>query len=44
MKIAITINTTWNIINFRLGLIKELQNDGLEFSQSLACIIYEFSL
>jgi glycosyltransferase involved in cell wall biosynthesis len=25
MKIAITINTAWNIYNFRLGLLKELQ-------------------
>jgi len=28
MKIAITINTTWNIYNFRLGLLKEIQKKG----------------
>jgi glycosyltransferase involved in cell wall biosynthesis len=26
--IAIVINTTWNIFNFRLGLLKALQDDG----------------
>ena len=30
MKIAIVINTTWNIYNFRLGLIKGLQKKGHE--------------
>lgn len=30
MKIAISINTTWNIFNFRLGLIKILQEMGHE--------------
>jgi len=30
MKIAISINTTWNIYNFRLGLIKALLNKGYE--------------
>lgn len=28
MRIAIMINTSWNIYNFRLGLIKALQQDG----------------
>jgi glycosyltransferase involved in cell wall biosynthesis len=28
MKIIISLNTTWNIYNFRLNLIKELQNLG----------------
>lgn len=26
--IVITANTTWNLFNFRIGLIKELQNNG----------------
>jgi len=30
MKIAIVINTSWNIYNFRLGLIKALQKEGHE--------------
>lgn len=30
MKIAIVINTSWNIYNFRLGLIKKLQSEGHE--------------
>ena len=30
MKIAISINTTWNVINFRSGLIKSLLADGHE--------------
>jgi len=30
MKIAIVLNTSWNIINFRKGLIKGLQNEGHE--------------
>ena len=30
MKIIISINTTWNISNFRLSLIKELQYNGHE--------------
>lgn len=28
MKIAITINTSWNIYNFRLGLIRHLLSEG----------------
>jgi len=28
MKIAIVLNTSWNIFNFRLGLIKALQEQG----------------
>ena len=28
MKIVISINTTWNIYNFRLNLIRALQNEG----------------
>lgn len=27
-KIVISINTSWNIINFRMGLLKALQNEG----------------
>lgn len=30
MRIAIVLNTSWNIYNFRLGLIKSLQNQGHE--------------
>lgn len=30
MKIAIVINTTWNIYNFRMGLLESLQSDGHE--------------
>ena len=30
MKILISINTSWNIINFRLGLLKSLQKEGFE--------------
>lgn len=30
MRIIITINTAWNIYNFRLGLIKALMNQGHE--------------
>ena len=30
MKIAISINSSWNFINFRLGLIKTLLNEGYE--------------
>lgn len=30
MRIAITVNTSWNIYNFRLGLIKALQEKGHE--------------
>jgi glycosyltransferase involved in cell wall biosynthesis len=30
MKIAIVINTTWNIYNFRMGLLESLQNEGHE--------------
>lgn len=29
-KIVITVNTTWNIYNFRLGLITKLQEEGYE--------------
>lgn len=28
MKIAITVNTSWNIYNFRMGLINKLLSDG----------------
>lgn len=30
MRIIITVNTSWNIYNFRLGLIKALKKDGHE--------------
>ncbi len=30
MRIAIVINTSWNIFNFRMGLIKALQKEGHE--------------
>jgi len=30
MKIVISINTSWNIINFRMGLLKALQAEGHE--------------
>ncbi len=30
MKIAIVLNTSWNIFNFRFGLVKALQNAGHE--------------
>lgn len=30
MKVAIVLNTSWNIYNFRLGLIKALREDGHE--------------
>ncbi len=30
MKIAVVLNTSWNIYNFRLGLIESLQNQGHE--------------
>lgn len=30
MKIAIVLNTSWNVYNFRMGLIRELQNTGHE--------------
>ena len=30
MKIAIVINTSWNIYNFRMGLVKKLQEEGHE--------------
>ena len=30
MKIAIVINTSWNIYNFRMGLVKKLQDEGHE--------------
>ncbi len=30
MKIAIVINTTWNIYNFRMGLLDALRNEGHE--------------
>ncbi len=28
MKIAILINTSWNIYNFRLGMLREFKADG----------------
>jgi len=28
MKLAISINTAWNVVNFRAGLIRALQEDG----------------
>ena len=30
MKVIISINTTWNIFNFRVGLIKTLQSQGYQ--------------
>lgn len=30
MKIVIVVNTTWNIYNFRMGLLESLQSDGHE--------------
>lgn len=30
MKVAIVLNTSWNIYNFRMGLIKALREDGHE--------------
>ena len=30
MKIAISINTAWNIVNFRAGLIRALQENGFQ--------------
>ena len=30
MKIAIVLNTSWNIYNFRVGLIKRLKKEGFE--------------
>jgi len=30
MKVIISINTTWNIFNFRVGLIKALQSQGYQ--------------
>lgn len=32
MKIAIVLNTSWNIYNFRLGLIRSLMNHGHEIT------------
>ncbi|MGI9545038.1 MAG: glycosyltransferase family 1 protein, partial [Cyclobacteriaceae bacterium] len=32
MRIAIVINTSWNIYNFRMGLIRALQKKGYEVS------------
>jgi glycosyltransferase involved in cell wall biosynthesis len=29
-KVAIVINTSWNIFNFRMGLIRALQKEGME--------------
>ena len=29
-KILITINTSWNIFNFRVGLLKALQKEGYQ--------------
>lgn len=31
MKIALVLNTSWNIFNFRLNLIKHLESQGYEF-------------
>jgi len=31
-KIVISINTSWNVINFRLGLLKALQNKGFDIT------------
>ena len=31
-KIAIVINTSWNVYNFRIGLLKSLQEDGYDIS------------
>ncbi len=30
MKVAIVLNTSWNIYNFRMGLVKALINSGIE--------------
>ena len=30
MRIAIVINTSWNIYNFRMGLIKSMKDNGIE--------------
>jgi len=30
MKVAIVLNTSWNIQNFRMGLIRSLQEEGIE--------------
>ena len=30
VRIAIAINSSWNVINFRLGLVKALQGDGFD--------------
>jgi len=38
MKVIISINTTWNIFNFRVGLIKTLQLPKI-FSVEVAEII-----
>ncbi|MFK5976197.1 MAG: glycosyltransferase family 4 protein [Sulfurovum sp.] len=49
--IAITINTSWNIFNFRVGLLKALQNDGYhivciaprdEYSKRLEALGFEY--
>ncbi len=32
MKIAIVLNTSWNVYNFRMGLIKALQNEGYDIT------------
>ena len=29
-KLAITLNTSWNIFNHRLGLLKALEKEGFE--------------
>ena len=31
-KIAISINTSWNVINFRLGLLQALQRENYEIN------------
>jgi len=49
--IAIVINTSWNIFNFRLGLLKALQEDGYrivaiapkdEYSEKLEALGFEY--
>jgi len=49
--IAIAINTSWNIYNFRLGLLKALQNDGYnivivaphdDYSEKLEALGFEY--
>ncbi|MDZ7817312.1 MAG: glycosyltransferase [Aliarcobacter sp.] len=51
MKIIITINTSWNIFNFRVGLLKSLQKQGYkivcvapydEYSKKLEKLGFEY--